>query len=68
MIDMLICLLIAIVVAALVLGVVRALLALEPLASIKPYGTLLYAIVLLLIGLIVIQYCVVGGARLTHIG
>jgi hypothetical protein len=57
MIDTLICLLVAIVVGAGVLGVVRAVLALPPMAGIKPYGGLFYAIAVLLIILLVVKFC-----------
>lgn len=64
MIDLVICLIIALVVAAAVLGVVRALFALPPLANLAPYSGVIYALVLLLAVLLVIQYCFGTGFSL----
>jgi hypothetical protein len=61
MIGLLICLLLAIVVAAAVMGVVRAVLALPPMNALAPYGGLFYAVVVLLVVLLVIEYCFSGG-------
>ena len=47
--NLIVCLIIALVVAAAVLGVVRAVLALPPMANIAPYGGVIYALILLLI-------------------
>ncbi len=60
MIDLLICLIVALLVAAAVLAVVRALLALPPLAGFAPYGGVIYALVVLLIVLIIVEYCLGG--------
>ena len=61
MIDLVICLIIALIVAAAVLGVVRALLALEPFTTVAPYGGVIYALIVLLIILLVINYCFGAG-------
>ncbi len=61
MIGLIICLIIALVVAAAVLGVLRAVLALPPMAGFAPYGGVIYALVVLLVVLLVIQYCFFGG-------
>jgi len=62
MISLLICLIIALIVAAAVLMVVRALLALPGFAAFTPFGNVIYALVVLLIVLIVISYCF-GGVQ-----
>jgi hypothetical protein len=55
--SLIVCLIIALVVAAAVLGVVRAVLALPPMANLAPYGGVIYALILLLIVLAVIDFC-----------
>lgn len=67
MINILLCLVVALVIAAAVLGVVRAALALEPLASVRPFGGLLYALIVLLIVLVVVQYCFGGLHDFRHL-
>lgn len=57
MINLVICLVVALIIAAAVLGVVRAVLALPPMANFAPYGGVIYALILLLVVLIVIGYC-----------
>jgi hypothetical protein len=57
MISLLICLIIALIVAAAVMGVVRAVLALPTFAGFAPYGGVIYALIVLLVVLLVIQYC-----------
>jgi hypothetical protein len=55
--NLIICLVIALIVAAAVLGVVRAVLALPPMANLAPYGGVIYALILLLMVLAVVGYC-----------
>ena len=57
MIETLICLLIAIVLAAAFLAIVRAVLALPPMAGIAPYGGVFYAVAVLIVLLLVIKFC-----------
>lgn len=64
MIELLICIIIAVIVAACVLGVVKAILALPPFVSLAPYGGVLYALVVLLVVLVAISYCYPGHFRL----
>ena len=60
MVDLIICLIIALLIAAAVLGVVRTLLALPGFAGFAPYGAVIYALVVLLIVLLVVSYCFGG--------
>ena len=55
--NLIICLIVALLVAAAVLGVVRAVLALPPMATLAPYGGVIYALILLLVVLAVIDFC-----------
>jgi hypothetical protein len=68
MIDVVVCLIIALLVAAALLGVVNAVLSLPPFSGFAPYSRVIYALIVLLIVLLVIQYCLVGGSRITHFG
>jgi hypothetical protein len=60
MIPLVVCLIIAIIVAAALLGVVRAVLALPGSATFAPYGNVIYALIVLLVVLVVVQYCFGG--------
>jgi hypothetical protein len=57
LIPLIICLIIALVVAGAVMGVVRAVLALPNWAGFAPYGNVIYALIVLLVVLVVINYC-----------
>lgn len=65
MIDLVICLIVALLVAAAVLGVVRALLVLPQMSTLAPYGGVIYALIVLLVVLVIVRYCF-GGFPLTH--
>lgn len=68
MVGLVVCLVIAIIVAAAALGVVKALLALPPMASLAPYNGVIYALIVLLVILLIIQYCFGGiPGRSSHI-
>ena len=56
MISIVICLIIAIIVAAAFMGVVRAVLQLPAWGGLAPYGGVIYALIVLLVVLVVIQY------------
>ena len=58
--GLIICLLLALVVAAAVMGVVRAVLALPAWTGFAPYGGVIYALAVLLVVLAVIQFCFGG--------
>jgi len=57
MIDLIICLIIALIIAGAIMGVVRAILALPGWNSFAPYGGVIYALIVLLAVLVVINYC-----------
>lgn len=57
MIGLVICLIVALVIAGAMMGVVRAVLALPGSAGFAPYGGVIYALIVLLVVLIVINYC-----------
>jgi len=57
MISLVICLILALVVAAAVLFVVRAILSLPFFASVQPFANVIYALIVLLIVLVVINTC-----------
>lgn len=56
MISLLITLIVVLLVAAAVLGVVKALLALPPFANLQPYANVIYALIVLLVILIAVSY------------
>lgn len=61
MIDLLICLIIALLIAGAVLGVLHALLAIEPFkTSYAPFAQLIYALAVLLALLLVLGACLGG--------
>ncbi len=60
LISLVICLIIALLITAAVLGVLRAVLALPPLSGLAPYGGVIYALVVLLAILIIVSYCFGG--------
>lgn len=64
--GLIICLIIALVIAAAVLGVVRAVLALPGWAGFAPYGGVIYALIVLLIVLAIINQCFGYGGNLLH--
>lgn len=64
-IDLIICLIIALIIAGAVLAVVRELVRLEGWAWLRPYGGVIYALIVLLVVLVVIQFCF-GGLPLHH--
>ncbi len=53
--DMIIWLICALLVIAAVLGLVKAVLALEPFASFQPYANVIYALIVLLCVLLIVQ-------------
>lgn len=55
--SLIICLIIALVVAGAFMAVVRAVLALPGWAGFAPYGGVIYALIVLLVVLAVIDYC-----------
>ncbi len=67
MIGLLIWLIVVLLIAAAVLGVVRALFALPPLASLAPYTGVIYALIVLVIVLIIAD-AILGGGRLGVLG
>lgn len=60
MIELLICLIVAILVASAVLGLVSALLQLPSLGHVQAYGNVLYALIVVILVLILIGYCFPG--------
>lgn len=58
--KVLICLLIAIVIAAAFMALVRAILALPPFIDLAPYGGVIYALIVLIVVIAVINYCYPG--------
>lgn len=58
--GLIICLIVALLVSAAVLGVARAVLSLPPLANLAPYGSVVYALIVLLVVLAVISFCFPG--------
>jgi hypothetical protein len=55
--NLILCLIVALIVAGAVMGVVRAVLALESWSWFAPYGGVIYALIVLLIVLAIINYC-----------
>ncbi len=60
MIDLLICLIIALLIAGAVLAVIRALLSVPQFSGFAPYGNVIYALAVLLVVLCVVEYCFGG--------